>query len=133
MAVKSITIHAIQIEDKPGSLHKLLSAVAAEGVDLNCLSACACPGGTTTAYLSAKNPDALKAYAAKAGIKAAQMAGFMFTGEDKVGAAANALKPLAVAGVNGIAATAMVSNGGYGMVVIVSLADAIAAARALGA
>ena len=133
MAVKSITVHAIQIEDKPGSLHKLLAAVAAAGIDLNCLSACACGGGKAVAYLSAKNRDALKGYAKKAGIKATELAGFMFTGEDKVGAAASALMPLAVAEINGVATSATVTDGSFGMLVVVGLADAIAAAKALGA
>ncbi len=132
MAVKPITVHAVQIEDKPGSLQKLLAKAAADGVDLNGLSACACSGGTAMAYLSARNPEALKACAIKAGIQATEMAGFMISGDDKVGAAAEALKPLADAGVNGVAATAMVCDGGYGMVVIVDSADADAAAKALG-
>jgi hypothetical protein len=133
MAVKRISVHAVQIEDKPGSLHKLLAKAAADGVDLNGLSACACSGGTAAAYLSAKNPEALKACAIKAGIQMTEMAGFMLTGDDKVGGAAEVLKPLADAGVNGVAAAAMVCDGGYGMIVIVNSADADAAAKALGA
>ncbi len=133
MAVKRISIHAVQIEDKPGSLQKLLSKAADDGVDLNGLSACACSGGSAMAYLSAKNPEALKACAIKAGIEVTELAGFMLTGDDTPGAAAEALKPLANAGVSGVAASAMVCNGGYGMIVIVESADADAAATALGA
>jgi hypothetical protein len=133
MAIRKITVHAVQIEDKPGSLHKLLAKAAADGVDLNCLSACACSGGSAMAYLSAKNPEALKACAIKAGVEVKELAGFMLTGDDTPGAAAEALKPLADAGVNGVAAAAMVCNGGYGMVVIVDASDADSAAKALGA
>jgi hypothetical protein len=133
MAVKRISVHAVQIEDKPGGLQKLLAKASADGVDLNGLSACSCSGGTAIAYLSAKNPEALKACAIKAGIEVKEMAGFMLTGDDKVGAAAEALKPLADAGVSGVAAAAIVCDSGYGMLVIVNSADADAAAKALGA
>jgi hypothetical protein len=133
MAVKRIIVHSVQIKDKPGSLQKLLAKAAADGVDFNCLSACVCSGGTAMAYLSAKNPEALKACAIKTGIEVTELAGFMLTGDDEVGAAAEALKPLADASVNGVAASAMVCDGGYGMVVIVDSADADAAAKALGA
>ncbi len=133
MAVKRISIHAVEIEDKPGSLQKLLARAAADGVDLNGLSVCTCGGGSAMAYLSAKNPEALKACAIKAGIEVKELAGFMLTGDDMPGAAAEALKPLADAGVNGVAASAMVCNGGYGMIIIVNVSDADAAAEALGA
>ena len=133
MAAKKITVHSVQIEDKPGSLFQLLAKAAAEGVDFNCLSACSCAGGAAMAYLSAKNPESLKAWANKAAVKLTEMAGFMISGEDKVGAAAEDLKPLADAEINGVAASAMICNLGYGMVVIVNAADADAAAEALGA
>lgn len=133
MAAKRIAIHAVEIENKPGSLQKLLTKAAADGVDLNGLSACACSGGSAMAYLSAKNPEALKACAIKAGIEVRELAGFMLTGNDTPGAAAEALMPLAGAGINCVAAAAMVCNGGYGMIIIVESADADAAAKALGA
>jgi hypothetical protein len=85
------------------------------------------------AYLSAKNPEALKACAIKAGIEFKELAGFMLSGDDTPGAAAEALKPLADAGVNSVAASAVVCNSGYGMIIIVESADADAAAEALGA
>jgi hypothetical protein len=134
MAIKRIIVHAFEIEDKPGGLQKLLAKAAADGVDLNCLTACgACGGGKAMAYLSAKNPEALKACAIKVGVKATEMAGFMLGGDDHAGAAGEALKPLADAHINGVAAAAMVCDGGYGMVVTVKLADADRAAKALGA
>jgi hypothetical protein len=133
MAAKRISIHSVQIEDRPGSLQKLLARAAADGVDLNGLSACACSGGSALAYLSAKNPEALKACAIKAGIEVKELAGFMLTGDDTPGAAAEALKPLADAGINGVAASALVCDGGYGMIIIVESADADAAAKAFGA
>jgi hypothetical protein len=133
MAVKRISIHAVEIEDRPGSLQKLLAKAADDGVDLNGLSACACSGGSAMVFLSAKNPEALKACAIKAGIEVKELAGFMLTGDDTPGAVAEALKPLADAGVNGVAASAMVCNSGYSMVIIVESADADAAAKALGA
>ena len=133
MAAKKIIVHAVKIEDKPGSLYHVLAKAAAQGVDFNCLSACTCADGTAMTYLSAKNYEALKAWANKESVKLKEMAGFMISGEDKVGAAAEDLKQLADAKINGVAAAAMICDSGYGMVVIVNADDADAAAKALDA
>ena len=130
MAAKRITVHAIEIEDKPGSLQKLLAMAAEEGIDFQCFTACSC-GGKGMAYLSAKDPSKCDACAAKAGMAPTEMAGFLISGDDKVGAAADALKPLAEAGINGVAGSAMVCDGSFGLLVIVNAADGDAAEKAL--
>ena len=132
MAVKRIIVHRIKIEDKPGSLHKLLSSIAAEGVDLLCLTACSCcDGNSGAAYLSAKDPSLCEACAAKTGIEATEAVGFIINGDDKTGAAAEALKGLADAGINGIAGAAMVCDGKYQLLVVVDAADGDSAEKAL--
>jgi hypothetical protein len=84
-------------------------------------------------YLSAKNPEALKACAQEAAVVPTEAVGFVISGPDKVGAAAADLKPLADAGINGVAGAAMVCDGQYHMLVVVNAADGAAAGKALGA
>lgn len=133
MAVKRISVHCVEIEDKPGSLHQLLSKAASANVDLLGFVACSAGGGRGCVCLSAKDPAALEACAKEAGIEATAAAGFLISGEDKVGAAAVGLKGLADAGINGIAGAAMVCDGQYQMLLAVAAADGDAAAAALGA
>ena len=84
-------------------------------------------------YASAKKPEGLKACALELGIEVTDAAGFIISGEDKVGAAAEALKGLADAGISGVAGTAMVCDEQYHMLVVVDAGDGDAAERALGA
>ncbi len=133
MAVKRITIHCLEVEDKPGSLQKLLARTASANVDLLCFAAFSASGGRGQLYLSAKAPQSLEACVQKAGIKATAATGFIISDEDKVGAAAESLKGLADAGINGVAGTAMVCDGQYQMLIVVDAADGDAAEKALGA
>lgn len=133
MGVKRITIHCIEIEDKPGSLQGLLEQAASANVDLLCFAAFSAGGGRGQVYLSAKDPAGLEACAKEAGIEATASAGFIISDEDKVGVAAESLKGLADAGINGVAGSAMVCDGQYQMLIVVDAADGDAAAAALGA
>lgn len=133
MAVKRITIHCVEIEDKPGSLQELLDKAASANVDFLGFVAFSAGGGRGHVCLSAKDPQALKACAQEAGIKATAAAGFIVSGDDKVGAAAESLKGLAEAGINGVAGAAMVCDGQYQMLIVVDAADGDAAEKALGA
>ena len=133
MAVKKIVVHCVEVEDKPGGLQSLLAQAASANVDFQCFAAFSASGGKGQIYLSAKDEGALKACAEKAGIETTAAAGFIISGDDKVGAAAEALKGLADAGINGVAGAAMVCDGSYHMLVVVDAADGEAAAKALGA
>ena len=133
MAVKQITVHCVEVEDKPGGLHALLDRAAQENVDLQCFVAFSTGQAKGKVYLSAKDPTACQSCAEKAGITATEAAGFIISGDDEVGAAAEALKPLADAGISGVAGSAMVCNGQYQLLIVVSATDGAAAAKALGA
>ena len=133
MAVKKIAVHCVEVEDKPGGLQGLLAQTTLANVDLQCFAAFSAGGGKGQVYLSAKNEGALKACAEKTGIETTSAAGFIISGDDKVGAAAEALKGLADAGINGVAGAAMVCDGSYRMLVVVDTRDGEAAAKALGA
>jgi hypothetical protein len=133
MAVKRVSVHCVEIEDKPGSLQKLLSDAASAGVDFTGFVACSAGGGRGCVCLSAKDPAALAACAQRAGIEAKEAAGFLISDADKIGVAAADLKGLADAGINGVAGSAMVFGDQYQMLVVVDAADGDAAAQALGA
>jgi hypothetical protein len=133
MAVKRISVHCVEIEDKPGSLQELLGKAASKNVDFVGFVAYSASGGRGRVCLSAKDPAALEACAKEAGVEATSAAGFLISGEDKVGVAAADLKGLADAGINGIAGAAMVCDGQYQMLLVVAAADGDAAAAALGA
>lgn len=129
MAAKRIAVHCLEIEDKPGSLQELLTQAASANVDLMCFAAFSAGDGRGRVYVGAKDAGAFKAL----GIEATVAAGFIVGGADEVGAAAEALKGLADAGINGVAGTAMVCDGQYRMLVVVDAADGDAAEKALGA
>lgn len=131
MAVKRITVYCVEIDDKPGGLQKLLDQAASANVDFQCFTAFSAGGGVGRVCLSAKDPEALKACLQDAGIEATAAAGFIISAEDKVGAAAEGLKGLADAGINGIAGAAMVCDGQYQMLVVVDASDGDAAEKAL--
>jgi hypothetical protein len=133
MAVKRVTIQCVEIEDKPGSLQKLLTEIASAKVDLLCFAAFSAGGGRGQVYLSGKDPKALEACVQTAGIQTSAAAGFIIGGEDRVGVAGQSLKGLAEAGINGVAGAAMVCDGQYHMLIVVEAADGDAAEEALGA
>ena len=133
MAVKRIAVHCVEIEDKPGSLQNLLAKAASANVDFLGFVALSAGGGRGCVCLSAKDPQTLEACAREAGIEATVAAGFIVSDADKVGAAAETLKGLAEAGINGVAGAAIVSDGQYQMLIVVDAADGDAAERALGA
>jgi len=133
MAVKKIVVHCVEVEDKPGGLQSLLAQAASANVDFQCFAAFSAGGGKGQIYLSTKDEGALKACAEKTGIETTAAAGFIISGDDKVGAVAEALKGLADAGINGVAGAAMVCDGSYRILVVVNAADGEAAAKALGA
>jgi len=133
MAVKRISVDCLEVEDKPGGLQKFLAQLASANVDLVCAAAFSAGGGRGRVYVSAKDPAALKSCMQQAGIATTAAAGFIVSDEDRVGAAADVLKGLADAGINGVAGAAMVCDGQYHMLVVVNAVDGDAAAKALGA
>ena len=75
---------------------------------------------TPVLILSAKDPEAFLSCLERQKIEAEEMTGFLITGKDRIGSVANALDPLANAGINGIAGSAMVCDNKYGMLIVVS-------------
>ncbi len=74
--------------------------------------------------VGAKEAAKFEAFAKEAGLGAQTATGFIVSGEDRVGAAAEALKGLAENNINGTACSAMVIDGRYQMLMVVDTADA---------
>ncbi len=131
MAVKRIIVNSVDIEDKPGSLHKFLNKAASANVDLLCLAAFSVGRGKGRIYLSAKDQRIFEEFAKRSRIKTKAAAGFIISGDDEVGAAARALQTMAKAKISGLAGTAMACDGQYHMLIVVDAGDADAAEKAL--
>jgi len=132
MSVKRIAVHCVDIEDKPGSLQKLLTQSSMSGVDYLCFSAFSCSDNHSRVYVGAKDPKSFEDFAREAGIKTTEVTGFIVGGEDRAGAAANVLKRLAEKDIRGITGAAMVCDNRYHLFVVVNAKDADRAQKALG-
>lgn len=131
MAVKKIVVHCVEIEDKPGSLQKLLSQSSLSGVDFLCFSAFSCGNNRGRAFVSAKDPKKFESFAQEAGLKTTVAAGFIIDDKDRIGAAADALLGIAENDISGLAGSAMAYNGRYQMFVVVNAEDGDRALKAL--
>jgi prephenate dehydratase len=132
MAVKRIAVHCVEIEDKPGSLHRFLSQSSLTGVDYLCFSAFSCGNNRGRVFVSANDPRSFEAFAKEAKLKVTLATGFIVDGVDRAGAAADALKGFAENGIAGIAGAAMACDGRYQMFVVVNAKDGDRAQKALG-
>jgi hypothetical protein len=133
MAASQETVYKIDIADKPGALHEVLSAAAGAGANISFLAAFSAGGGKGAAFMIADKPDALRVLAESEGLEFDEYTGFLLRGEDRVGAGADLTKPLADAGINILLSAATIAGGEYQLLILVSPADADAAAKALGA
>jgi hypothetical protein len=133
MGVRRIVIHGVDIEDKPGSLQKFLAQSSLSGVDFLYFVMFSCGHNRGRVYVSAKDPKCFETFAKEADIDVTAACGFLIDGDDKVGAAAEALKDLAENDIDEVAGYAMVCDGRYQMLIVVDDASAKRAARVLNA
>lgn len=124
----------IVVSDKPGEGAKVLSALAAEGINL--LAFCGFPSARKTQLdLVPADSAAFKLAAKKLKLKvSARKSGFLLQGEDRVGAMNETLDKLAAAKIN-ITAMEAVSGGEgrYGAILWVKPVAVSRAAKLLGA
>ena len=132
MAVKKIVVHCVDIEDKPGSLQKLLSQSSLSGIDFMCFAAFSCGQNRGRAFVGAKDPKKFETFAKEAGLKATEAAGFILDDEDRIGAAADTLLGIAENDISGLAGSALVCDGRYHLLMVVSSRDADKAQKLLG-
>jgi len=131
MGVKQVTVHCVDIEDKPGSLHSFLAQSSLSGVDYLCFAAFSCGNNRGRVAVSAKDPRIFEAFAKEANLKATTAAGFIVEGEDLPGAAAKVIAKLAKNDISGIVGTAMVCDGRYKMLIAVDAKNAERAQKVL--
>ena len=127
-----ITLFKMEISDRPGSLHEILSTIAGAGLDLMCIGAVSTGEGKGAMFVSPKDVGAARAFAEQTGAAPEEMTGIVIKGKDCVGACADSLKPLADAGINGVLCMASCVNGDYVMVIAFDKANGDAAAEAYG-
>jgi hypothetical protein len=131
MGVKRVTVHCVDIEDKPGSLHRLLSQSNLSGVDYLCFAAFSCSSNRSRVIVGVKNPEAFEAFVREAGVKATVAAGFLLDGEDRLGEAAKIIAKLAENDIGGIACAAIAHNGQFHMLIVVDAKNADRTHKAL--
>ena len=124
MAVKQVAMFGIDIEDKPGSLHRFLSQSSLSGVDYLCFTAYSLGSDRGRVFVGAKAPKIFEAFAKEAKLKIIPAAGFIISDNDRLGAAADVIKCLAENDIRGLAGTAIVYDGLYQMLVVVDVKDA---------
>ena len=132
--VRRVEYAALTVPDKPGEAHRVLAALASEGVDLRAF--CGFPLGDGKAQIDvvASDARALAAAADKLKLRFRKpKPAFLVEGDDRPGAVASVLARLANAKIAVTAAQAISAGAGrWGMIVWVKQAKVAAAARALG-
>jgi hypothetical protein len=132
--VRKVDYYYVVVPDKPGECAKVLSALAAEGINLLAFS------GFPSARkgqldLVPEDSNAFKLAAKKLKLKlSARKSGFLVQGDDRVGALNETLDKLAGAKINITAMDAISSGGGrYGAIFWVKPLAVSRAAKLLGA
>jgi hypothetical protein len=133
--VQRVEYHYVTVPDSAGEGHRILSVLKDSGVDLLAFLGFPAGSGQSQLDLVPDDPESLRAAAGRAGIALSEAKrAFLVQGDDRVGAAAEAMAKLAAANI-GITAAAATSagSGRYGMIVWVAPSDYDRAADALEA
>lgn len=121
------------LRDRMGGSYRLLSGLAAEGVNLLAFNAIPMGPETTQLVLFPEQPDHLLRVAGKTGLGlTGPQSAFLVHGDDELGALAEVHRQLFDRGINAYASTGVTDGrGGYGCIVYVKPEDLEAAAHAL--
>ncbi len=131
-SIRPVEYFYMNVKDAPGEGHRVLSALANEGVDLVAFNAIPM-GDTTQLVLFPSDPPKLRAAARHAGLilKGPHHA-FLIAGDDHLGAFAEIHGRLAGASINVVASYGMTDGrGGFGYVMYLRPEDFEPAARVL--
>ncbi len=132
--IRKVSYFTMIVQDKPGQGVNILGALKDAGVNL--LAFTGFPRGRKAhLYFIPEDTAAFNRAAKKAGLKIDEKkTGFLVQGNDRVGAVANILTPLAEAGINVTAMDAIATGKGrYGAIVWLKQEDVRKAAKVLGA
>lgn len=132
--VTKVEYSALTVPDRAGEAHRILAALAAEGVDLRACCGFPVGGGKAQLDVVARDPRALAAAAAKLKLRVRKpKSAFLVEGDDRPGAVAAVLERLAMQKIPVTAMQAVSSGAGrWGMILWVKPARFAKAARALG-
>ncbi len=132
--VRRVPYWYFEVPDQPGEGAKLFEKLRDQKVNLLHFTAFPVGGGKAQVDVVPEDQAAFAEAVKRTGLRpAGPKEAFLVQGGDRPGVAAEALRKLAGAKVNVIAANASVAQGGvFGMIVWVAAGDVAAAARALG-
>ncbi len=131
--IRRVDYFYVEVPDKAGEGVRVLAALKEAGVNLLNFTAFPGAGGKSQLDLVVDDAGALTKAAKNAGITLSpKKQAFFVQGQNRAGAAAEALRKLADARVNVRAANGSAGQGGFGMIVWVAPSDYAAAAKALG-
>jgi hypothetical protein len=132
--VRRVAYHYVTVPDTPGEGARILTVLKDGGVNLLAYLGFPAGGGRSQVDLVPEDPAQFQQAAAQAGlaISDAKFA-FLIQGDDRPGAAADAIGRLAAANINITAAAAAAAGSGrYGMILWVAPGDYDRAAGVLG-
>ena len=131
--VKRVTYFMADLEDKPGSLLKIMQDLKAKNIGLAGLWGFGTREGKAKLYVMPKDTEELRNSWEAAGLLSGEGIGFFITGEDRTGALNESLEALSKAGINIDAIDAVAVDWQFGSFARVDPADIEKAASALGA
>lgn len=132
--IRRVEYYYVTAPDKPGAGQAVLVPLKEAGVNLLAYLGFPSGRGKSQIDLVPEDPAAFKQAAQKAGLKLSRAKrAFLIQGDDRAGAVADVTRRLAEAKINITASAAASAGGGrFGMILWVSSADYLKAAKALG-
>ena len=132
--LRKVDYFYVMVPNRAGQGAKIMNALAAEGVNLLAFSGFP-SGGKTQLDVMPENSAKFRKAARKLGLKvSARKVGFLYHGDDRVGAMTRVMGKLAAARVNLVAIDAVTSGKGrFGAIFWVKSASVAKAAKVLGA
>ena len=132
--LRKVDYFYVMVPNRPGQGAKIMAGLAAEGVNLVACSGFP-SGGKTQLDMMPENSAKFRKAARKLGLKvSARKTGFLYHGDDRVGAMTRLMGKLAGAKINVVAIDAVTSGKGrFGAIFWVKAAAVSKAARVLGA
>ena len=129
--VQRVRYFKTHLENKPGSLLRIVQQLKARNLGLRGLWGYATNGSSAELYVVPKDPEKLRSLWTASGILQEEGVGFWFRGVDRTGALNKSLEALAVAGVNIDCVDAVSAGGHYSSFIWVDPGDMDKAAKAL--
>jgi hypothetical protein len=131
--VKRITYFMADLDDKPGSLLRIMQDLKAKNIGLAGLWGFGTREGKAKLYIVPQDADELRNVWKAVGLLSGEGMGFFITGEDRAGALNESLEALSNAGVNIDAIDAVAVGPQFGSFIWVDASVVEKAASALGA